>query len=83
MPVQEVDRFAAKLYKPGHFARLLDCSIGRIYMLVRSGQLRSVRLAKNGGIRIPATELDRLLSLAGPEGKVLEPDHNGGTTAGK
>jgi excisionase family DNA binding protein len=51
------------LLRPAEAARALDVSLSTIYRAVRAGDVRAVRLAgrKRGGLRIPASEVDRLV----------------------
>jgi excisionase family DNA binding protein len=51
------------LLKPAEAASALGVSVSSIYRAVRSGELRAVRLPgrKRGGMRIPASEVDRLV----------------------
>ncbi len=51
------------LLRPAEAASALGVSVSSIYRAVRSGDLRAVRLPakKRGGMRIPASEVDRLV----------------------
>lgn len=51
------------LLRPGEAARALDVDVSTIYRAVRNDDLRAVRLAgkKRGGMRIPASEVQRLV----------------------
>ena len=51
------------LLRPAEAARALGVSVSTIYRAVRVGDVRAVRLAgrKRGGMRIPASEVDRLV----------------------
>ena len=55
------------LLTPAESAEVLRVSVTSIYRAVRSGELRAVRLTdtKRGAIRIPMSELERLLDEAG------------------
>ena len=55
------------LLTPAESAEVLRMSVTSIYRAVRSGELRAVRLtdSKRGAIRIPMSELERLLDEAG------------------
>lgn len=52
-----------ELVTPAEAAQALKMSLGSIYRAVREGDVRAVRLTdrKRGALRIPATELERLL----------------------
>ena len=49
----------------GELAQRLGCSRSSIYRSVRRGRLRGLRLAPGGDIRIPTTELQRLMLIDG------------------
>jgi excisionase family DNA binding protein len=50
------------LLRPAEAALALGVSVSTIYRAVRVGDMRAIRLAgKRGGIRIPASEVDRLV----------------------
>jgi len=51
------------LLTPAESAQALRMSVGSIYRAVRDGEIRAVRLTdkKRGALRIPASELERLL----------------------
>lgn len=53
--VRELDR-PRVLYRVGDAAELLSVSKSRVYELIRSGQLRSVKVGKTH--RVPARSLD-------------------------
>jgi len=57
--------FIPQLLKPARFARLIDASRSKVYELIQSGEVRSVKVG--GGLRIPATELHRFESKATTE----------------
>ena len=52
------------LLRPAEAARALGISVSAIYRAVRVGDVRAVRLPgkKRGGMRIPASEVDRLIA---------------------
>jgi excisionase family DNA binding protein len=54
------------LLTPAEAAQALRMSVGSIYRAVRNGEIRAVRLTdkKRGALRIPASELQRLLEGA-------------------
>ena len=54
------------LLTPAESAQALRVSVGSIYRAVRDGEIRAVRLTdkKRGALRIPASELERLLEAA-------------------
>jgi excisionase family DNA binding protein len=54
------------LLTPAEAAQALRMSVGSIYRAVREGEIRAVRLTdkKRGALRIPASELQRLLERA-------------------
>ena len=51
---------------PAESAQALRMSVGSIYRAVKDGEIRAVRLTdkKRGALRIPASELERLLEAA-------------------
>ena len=55
-----------ELVTPAEAARTLRMSVGSIYRAVRDGDIRAVELTdrKRGALRIPASELERLLETA-------------------
>jgi excisionase family DNA binding protein len=61
----ESEKFIPPLLKPARFARLIDASRSKVYELINSGEVRSVRIG--GELRIPASELDRLTAAATTE----------------
>jgi excisionase family DNA binding protein len=56
------------LLRPAEAARALGVSVSSIYRAVRTGDVRAVQLAgkKRGGMRIPASEVDRLVHESTP-----------------
>ena len=57
-----------ELVTPAEAAQALSLSVGSIYRGVRDGEIRAVRLTdKRGALRIPVSELARLLEAASSE----------------
>jgi len=54
-----------KVYTVHEFAEILKSTPKTIRGLIRSGEIRAVKLRKE--YRIPVSEVDRLISLANPE----------------
>ena len=55
-----------ELVTPAEAAQALGLSVGSIYRGVRDGDIRAVRLTdKRGALRIPVSELESLLAVAG------------------
>ena len=56
-----------ELVTPTEAAHVLEMSVGSIYRAIRNGEIRAVRLTdtKRGTLRIPASELERLVETAG------------------
>jgi len=54
-----------KVYTVQEFAEILKSTPKTIRGLIRSGEIRAVKLGKE--YRIPVSEVDRLISLANPE----------------
>ena len=58
-----------ELVTPAEAAQVLRLSVGSIYRAVRDGEILAVRLTdrKRGALRIPASELERLVAVADRE----------------
>ena len=61
--------------KPEKAAQMLDCSRSQIYALVKSGQLRSIKLSpgKKGGVRILTDSIFEFVSTKATAAKELTP----------
>ena len=59
----------SELVTPAEAAQVLRLSVGSIYRAVRDGEILAVRLTdrKRGALRIPASELERLVAVADRE----------------
>jgi excisionase family DNA binding protein len=57
------------LLTPAECARVLRVSVSSIYSAVRNGKIRAVKLTdqKRGGLRIPVSELERLIETGSRE----------------
>ena len=65
-----------KLLKPIEAAKLLNMSRASLYIWIQKGRIKAVKLP-TGKLRIPLSELDRVIAKANPDTKIpfITPDY--------